>query len=90
MNNMKNTFHIGDILSITSGRLVSNRGMVGIYEILGFLTRDEVYTHEIPRLMGECRPYLAAQFPQLVGREMDDFLSRLVAMLNGVTDRADA
>ena len=42
--------------------------MQGVYEILNFLTGDDLYTHQIPRAMRECRPWLASQFPQL----MDD------------------
>lgn len=31
-------FHISDILTITSGRLVSSRHMDGIYDILNYMT----------------------------------------------------
>jgi len=40
--------------------------MDGLYEILNFLTNDAVFTHQIPRIMGECRPWLWSQFPQLM------------------------
>jgi len=42
-------FHISDILSITDGRLVSTRHMDGIYEILNFMTGDNLFTHQLPR-----------------------------------------
>lgn len=58
-------FHIGDILTITTDRLLSPRGVGGVYDILGFMTGDEVYTHQIPRFMDECKPYLMKQHPQL-------------------------
>jgi hypothetical protein len=40
-------FHLGDILSITTGRLVSLRHMSGVYGILNFMTQDDLYTHQL-------------------------------------------
>lgn len=62
---MKN-FHVSDLLSVTTGRMVSSRHMTGIYQILNFLTGDDLYTHQIPRAMRECRPWLQSQFPELM------------------------
>ena len=42
-------FHISDILSITTGRLVATRHVEGIYDILGFMTGEELFTHQLPR-----------------------------------------
>lgn len=58
-------FHISDVLSITTGRLVSARHMDGIYDILSFLTGDSIYTHQIPRVMREVKPWLRQQYPLL-------------------------
>ena len=58
-------FHLGDVLSITTGCLVSPRHMDGIYDILNFMTGDNLFTHQLPRARDECRPYLLAQHPQL-------------------------
>ena len=62
-------FHLGDILSITTGRLVSPRHVEGIYDILNFMTRDNLFTHQLPRACDECKPYLLGQHPQL--KEVD-------------------
>ena len=59
-------FHISDVLSVTTGRLVSSRHMDGIYEILNFLTGDTLFTHQLPRAMRECEPWLKTQYPQLM------------------------
>lgn len=60
-------FHIGDILSVTTGRLVSARHIDSVYEILSFLVGGEsLWTHQLPRVMDECRPWLATQFPDLM------------------------
>lgn len=34
-------FHLGDILSITTGRLVSRRHMEGVYDLLNFNDRRQ-------------------------------------------------
>lgn len=60
------TFHISDLLSVTTGRLVSSRHMTGVYEILNFLTGDNLFTHQLPRANRGCEPWLQAQFPQLM------------------------
>ncbi len=58
-------FHIGDVLSITTGCLVSPRKMEGVYDILNFMTGDNLFTHQLPRASDECKPYLFKQYPQL-------------------------
>lgn len=58
-------FHLGDILSIITDKLVSPGGMEGIYDILNYMTGDDIFTHQIPRAMRECKPYLLNQYPQL-------------------------
>lgn len=61
-------FHISDILSITTGRAVSCTGehvVDGIYKILSFMTGDNLFTHQLARASGECKPVLLCQHPQL-------------------------
>jgi hypothetical protein len=58
-------FHLGDILSITTGRLVSNDGIDGVYKILNFMTGDNLFTHQLPRAATACKPFLLKQFPLL-------------------------
>lgn len=58
-------FHLGDILSITTGRLVSLTHIGGVYEILNFMTGDSLFTHQLGRASNECRPHLLKQHPQL-------------------------
>ncbi len=62
---MTKQFHIGDILSITTGRLISPRLIEGIYDILNYMTGDTLFTHQLPRASRFCAPYLIRQFPQL-------------------------
>jgi hypothetical protein len=58
-------FHLGDILSVTTERLVSPRHVDGIYDILNYMTGDNLCTHQLPRANRECAPALLAQHPQL-------------------------
>jgi hypothetical protein len=63
-------FHLGDILSITTGRLVSPRHVDGVYDILNFMTGDSLFTHQLPRASQECRPHLIRQMPWLDDEQM--------------------
>lgn len=58
-------FHIGDVLSITTGKLVSPRHMDGIYDILNFMTGDNLFTHQLPRASEECKPEILMRHPEL-------------------------
>ena len=65
-------FHIGDVVSVTTGKLLSPRKMEGIYEILDFLTGDSLYTHELPFASKFAKPYLLSQHPELSGINKDE------------------
>lgn len=58
-------FHLGDILSVTTGRLLSLRRMDGLYDILNWMTGDNLFTHQLPRACRECAPRLLEQHPAL-------------------------
>jgi hypothetical protein len=58
-------FHIGDILSISTGILVSKRKMDGVYEILNWMLSDNLFTHQLPRAAEQVRPELLKQLPWL-------------------------
>lgn len=64
------SFHLGDVLSMTTGRLVSPEHMAGVYKIASYLVGRAVYTHEIPAAFRQCRDPLLDQHPQL--RQVDD------------------
>lgn len=58
-------FHLGDILSITTDRLVSPHGIKGVYDILNHMTGENLYTHQLVRAGGACKPVLLENFPEL-------------------------
>lgn len=43
----------------------------GLYQILNFLTGDELYTHQLLRASKVCEPWLRRQFPWLVVLDTD-------------------
>ncbi len=61
----KQSFHIGDILTVVHGKLVSLDHIDGFYRILNYMTRDNLLTHQLVRASRECRPHLLRQHPQL-------------------------
>lgn len=72
---MKREFPIETVLSITTGRLVTP--IEKVYEILNFLTRDNLFTHQLPRAGRECAPWLLRWFPGLENVEtwqLDQFI----------------
>ena len=77
------------MLSITTGRLVSTRHIGGVYDILNFMTGDNLFTHQLPRASDECKPYLLEQFPQLDTPEMQFALGELIEMLNTEIDKKE-
>jgi hypothetical protein len=66
------SFALGDVLTITTERLVSRDHMDGVYRILNFMTGDDLFTHQLPRASRECRPALLAQHPELAEVEVPD------------------
>jgi hypothetical protein len=79
-------FHLGDVLSVITGRLVSPRGMEGIYDILNFLSSEELFTRQLPRAARECKPFLLDQYPQFGTPEIDEAINILDRRLEGVKD----
>lgn len=77
-------FHIGDILSVTTGRLLSPRLMTGVYDILDFMTQDRLFTHQLPRACDECAPHLLRLHPALADVDVSE--------INGINwrERLDA
>lgn len=56
-------FHLGDVLSMTTGKNLSPTDMDGVYRIAQHLAGGAVWTHQLGRVMRESRPHILAQFP---------------------------
>lgn len=56
-------FPISAVLSVTTGRLMGDIGEV--YEILGWMSGEKLFTHQLPRVSREAAPVILAAHPQL-------------------------
>lgn len=79
MSETTKEFQLADVLGVTTGKLLGEMG--GLYEILNWLTNDELFTHQLPRARDECLPWLLHWFPELAKVRV----GRLDDMLDGVT-----
>ena len=66
-------FSLGDVLTITTGKLVSRTGIDAIYKILNYMTGDNLFTHQLPRGMEECAPWLLRWYPALAEIQVPEF-----------------
>lgn len=65
------TFGLGAILTVTTDVfLVADIG--DIYELLNYMTGDNLFTHQLPRAAGECKPALLEQHPQLAAVDVPE------------------
>ena len=61
------SFPLADVLSVTTGKLLSRRHMDGIYEILSYMTGQSLFTHQLGDACDKATPALLAQHPDLAG-----------------------
>lgn len=65
---MSQKFHIGDVITVYTGYGIGRGGdqshfIHGVYEVLNYMTGDDLQTVALPRCADEARPYLLSQFP---------------------------
>lgn len=72
-------FSLGQILSITTGRLCCDMG--GIYDILNHITGDNLFTHVLPRASKFAKPMLLELFPKLEAAATEASMERMDALL---------
>lgn len=75
-------FCVSDVLTITTGKLLSKRHVEGVYEILNYLSGDNLYTHQLGRGMEAYAPYLKSLFPELDTPELQLEVGRLALMID--------
>ena len=65
------SFPLRVLLTVTTGRLLTkpqgprDNGIGDLYEILGWMTDDSPFTHQLGRFAEECKPCLLRWFPEL-------------------------
>ena len=78
------SFPLADVLSITTGRLLSRRHMDGMYDLLGYMTGQDLYTHQLTTAADAAEPALLAQHPFLAdlrppaGTDAPDLMAWLI------------
>lgn len=83
---MNRTFDVADLLTVTTGRLLCS--VDRLYDLLGYMVRDSVWTHQLPRVGDECKPWLLRWFPELQPAcDRLDSLDRWIAKTPDQPDR---
>ncbi len=57
-------FHVGDVISVATYRVVSPRYTDGVNDILRFMTSESPLGHQVPRFLQECQSAILLQYPQ--------------------------
>lgn len=70
-------FHLGDILSIIWCRVLSPRGIAGVYELLDFMNGEKLPTDKLSQAYVGCRLQLVVQFPQLTDDSVHSAITKL-------------
>jgi hypothetical protein len=66
-------FPIGDVLSVTTGVLVSRQHIGGVYEVCDYMTGAANFTHQLPRVSAEITPAIHQQHPWLADISVPDW-----------------
>jgi hypothetical protein len=69
-------FHIGDVITVATGRLVALRHIEAVYDLCGFMTGEQLFTHQLPRASRECEPALRERFPEMLAEPIPDIKSK--------------
>lgn len=68
---MSKSFHLGDLVSVYTGTLVSPDHIGGVYNVCDFVGGQAHMTHQLPRASQAIRPWLLAQHPWLSDVEVN-------------------
>jgi hypothetical protein len=83
---MTKQFPLRVVLTVTTGRLLTegkrprDNGIGDLYEILNWMTGDNLFTHQLPRASDTCKPWLLKCFPELAGAS--EFVSTLAERID--------
>jgi hypothetical protein len=66
-------FHIGDLISVTTGQLVSPNHIDGVYDVCDHVTGEQHMIHQLPRARETVTPWLFHQHPWLKDIDVPEF-----------------
>jgi len=69
---MSKSFHVADVVTATTGTLLTN-SMDGLYEVISHMVGFDAMTHELPTLFDVVAPEIFKQHPQLEAIEVPKF-----------------
>lgn len=84
-------FHLGDILSVTTGLVLSPAGITGIQKLLSFMIGEQLQLMVPSRkkIGNLCKKELLIQYPQFAKRKMKRSVTMLIKKLETVNDQKD-
>lgn len=85
---MPKQYHLADVLSVTTGILLPSPNrehpIDAMYDILGYMTGEDLFTHALPSAADAARPFLLQQFPALESEETAGMVSYLQTRLSSI------
>lgn len=95
MKTATKTFPLRVLLTVTTGRLLTEpkeggNGIGDLYEILGWMTNDSPFTHQLGRFAEECKPWLLTWFPELEEAGSAKNIARLDELIENAKQRAES
>lgn len=88
-------FPLRVVLTVTTGRLLTksksseDNGIGDLYEILGHMTNNQPFTHQLGRFAEECKPWLFQWFPELEKLKDPQWLTRLDELIESSKHHAN-
>lgn len=74
-------FDAATVLTITTGRMLCD--IKNVYEMLGWMTDDNLFTRQLPRASRECEPWLARWFPDTAEANLKTEIGALDELISG-------
>lgn len=69
---MTQKFKLGAVLSVTTGYLLCEIGE--LYKILNFITKQDLYTHQLPRAAEYAKVHISIAYPGIEDTQVPDGL----------------
>lgn len=89
------TFDLRTILTVTTDRLLTrckgpkDNGISDLYKLLGHMTGEDPFIHQLPRFAEECKPYLLQWFPELAIASTKESLEMLDLLRNKAKEEGE-